>query len=95
MIGTFQDSHGSRATRNAGHTLTPQAEAMMTTIEPTARSVADLDPRHPIERLAQSLGTLRPWLAFPYYFVATIVAIGYWVVRGVIQGGDDEADAPR
>ena len=67
----------------------------MTTIEPTARAVADLDPAHPVERLARSLGALRPWLTFPYYLVATIVAIVYWLVRAVIQGGGDEDDAPR
>lgn len=59
----------------------------------TAPTSAVSDAVERIGRLGRSIAGLRAWVLLPFYLVAAIAAVVYWIVKAILTGGDDDEDA--
>lgn len=72
--------------------VAPQLPDMSSALR-TAPTSAVTDAVERVGRLGRSIAGLRAWVLLPFYLVATIAAVVYWIVKALLTGGDDDEDA--
>jgi len=72
--------------------VAPQLPDIRGALRPAPTSgVTDAAER--LGRLGRSIAGLRAWVLLPFYLVATIAAVVYWIVKAILTGGDEDEDA--